>query len=388
MSSTLLSPTPAAIKTLARAENGIHIAPLTGGLVAFSANARTGETVGALLVRLQEAADRYGLVPVQANAFCHPKTGASLHTGFPVTYLGRHDTPAGDVRSARLCALPARSFTRLQTDIGGAPCGVTWETGSARYLLLGALVPPDISAPRDVQSAALWETLKTRLETNGFSLRNLVRTWFFNDHILDWYADFNRVRNAFFTANNVFGTLVPASTGIGASNSAGAALTLDALAVAPFPSAATTPTPTPLETRAVASPLQCAAYDYKSAFSRAVEITTPDGRHLLVSGTASIEPGGRTAHPGDLDSQIDLSLRVVAAILESRDMAWTDVARAILYFPDISWMPRFETRRTALGLPPLPAIHAHCDICRDDLLFEIELDAWKAKDGTTETRKA
>jgi hypothetical protein len=41
-------------------------------------------------------------------------------------------------------------------------------------------------------------------------------------------------------------------------------------------------------------------------------------------------------------------------------------------------MPRFEPCRIAMNMPPLPAIFAHSDICRDDLLFEIELDAVKA----------
>ena len=57
-------------------------------------------------------------------------------------------------------------------------------------------------------------------------------------------------------------------------------------------------------------------------------------------------------------------------------MGWEDVARAILYFPRIAWMERWEARRAALGLPEFPATFAHCDICRDDLLFEIELDAF------------
>ncbi|MDR1280345.1 MAG: translation initiation inhibitor [Opitutaceae bacterium] len=367
---------------LALVENGVFVAPLGSTLTCLSANARPGETARQLLDRLGEAASRRRLEPVQATVFCDPAADRHLATDFlfPVTCLGRHDTPAGNVQSARICALAAGTFDRVR-GAGSGICqgaGAVWQTPGARHLLLGALVPPDPAAPPDVQAAALWVILKNLLALNGFTLRDLVRTWFFNDRILDWYADFNRVRTAFFIAHDIFGTLVPASTGIGASNSADAALTLDALAISPL--SPLPPRAPRVETRAVPSPLQCPANDYRSAFNRAVEIDAPDGRHLLVSGTASIEPGGRTAHTGDLDAQIDLSLRVVAAILESRGMAWTDVARAIAYFPDLSWMPRFEARRVALGLPPIPAILAHCDICRDDLLFEIELDAWKPQE--------
>jgi enamine deaminase RidA (YjgF/YER057c/UK114 family) len=361
--------TPAPCPTAPPARD-VFAAPLGGGLVSITAPARDGESAGDLLARLARAALSRGLEVAQATLFCDPRLGADTRArpDFPVTWLGRHDTPEGDVRGARVTALPAGTFTRVRDETGQIR-GAAWRTNAARYLLLGALTPPDPTAPRAAQAAALWRHLQASLGREGFALSDLVRTWFFNDRILDWYADFNRERNAFFTAHNVFGTLVPASTGVGARNAAGAALTADALAVAPIDGR--------LEITAVASPLQCAAYDYKSAFSRAVECREAGGaRHLLVSGTAGIEPGGRTAYAGDLDAQIDLSLQVVAAILESRGMGWADVARAILYFPNIEWMSRWEPRRRALGLPPLPATFAHCDICRDDLLFEIELDAF------------
>jgi enamine deaminase RidA (YjgF/YER057c/UK114 family) len=370
---TLPFPQARAPRPPAPAADEVFAAPLGGGLVSITAPARDGEPAAGLLARLERAALSRGLEVVQANVFCDPRHGAGARAAsrFPISWLGRHDTPEGDVRGGRVAALPAGAFTRVR-DEAGQIHGAAWRTGDARYLLLGALIPPDPAAPPAAQAAALWRHLRTSLGREGFTMENLVRTWFFNDRILDWYGDFNRARNAFFTKHNVFGSLVPASTGVGASNADGAALTADALAVAPAGGGR-------LEISAVASPLQCAAYDYKSAFSRAVECREAGGaRHLLVSGTASIEPGGRTAHAGDLDAQIDLSLRVVAAILESRGMGWADVARAILYFPRIAWMGRWEARRAALGLPPLPATFAHCDICRDDLLFEIELDAFSA----------
>jgi len=422
----------------------IHFALLGGGLMSFCANVAHGETASALLARLAGAARARGAHAIQGTVFCDPTdaeakkisgggsgsggAGGDLGAGadggggdvvdFPVACLGRHDTPRGHVLGARITALPAGTFERVK-DERGANCGARWETDSARYLLLGALVPRDTGAARDEQAAALWRSLKARIENAGFTIGDLVRTWFYNDHILDWYAEFNRVRNAFFTENNIFGTLVPASTGIGASNAAGAALTVDALAIAPKMAAAAGAAQarvlsagggtqdsgggtqdsgggtqdSGLRTQdaeggmrdgfgvsiaAVTSPLQCPAYDYKSAFSRAVECAEPGAgglRLLTISGTASIAPGGLTAHVGDVDAQIDLTLRVVAAILESRGMSWRDTARAILYFPKIEWMPRWHARRVALGLPELPAVFAHTDICRDDLLFEIELDA-------------
>jgi len=350
---------------------GVAASPLAGGLVSLSAGALPGETLDTLLARLRREALRRSLDIVQGNIFADPRSAAGLADSleFPVSVLARHDTPAGDLRGARLAALPHGAGEKI-TGAGGRPAGVRWTTDAGRFILLGALAPGNTGDAPDAQSAALWRDLKTLLGANGFALTDLVRTWFFNNRILEWYDAFNRVRTDFFNANNIFGTLVPASTGVGCSNATGAALTLDALAVIPNPSGS-------MRAQAVPSPLQCPANDYKSAFSRAVELDAPEGRHLFVSGTASIAPGGETAHLGDLDAQIKLSLQVVAAILESRSMSWNDVARAVLYFPQIEWMSRFVACRDALALPEIPAVFAHADICRDDLLFEIELDAFK-----------
>ncbi|MDR2862257.1 MAG: hypothetical protein LBV54_00045 [Puniceicoccales bacterium] len=346
---------------------GVFEAPLGGGLVSFSANALPGEKPAALLERLLSECVRRKLVAVQGNVFSDPALAEAVSVDFPISWTGRHDTPEGDLRSARVLALPEGSFERVEDSLG-IRNGVLWETSDNRYLLLGALIPENPDASAFAQVDLIWRRLKATLEKSKFALTDLVRTWFFNDHILDWYDDFNAARTAFFNENNVFGSLVPASTGVGTSNALGALFTLDVLAVAPRTEK--------VSAIMVPSPLQCPANDYKSAFSRAVEVAGDEGRHLLVSGTAGIEPEGQTAHLGDLDRQIDLALRVVAAILESRGMDWRNVSRAILYFPDVSWMPHYEARRVALGLPDIPAIYAHCDVCRGDLLFEIELDAF------------
>lgn len=74
----------------------------------------------------------------------------------------------------------------------------------------------------------------------------------------------------------------------------------------------------------VPSHLQCPTCDYSSSFSRAVEISNPDYRRLFVSGTASIDPSGKTAHVGDVDAQISLTLEIVEAILKfcGKSVCW------------------------------------------------------------------
>jgi len=216
------------------------------------------------------------------------------------------------------------------------------------------------------QTAAGLGELKSVLAEAGMDLADVVRTWFYNRTILSWYGDFNRVRN------DVYGTCeftlgaTPASTAVSGENAMGAALQLAAWAVKPLAK--------DFELSSVSSPLQCPAPAYGSAFSRAVEMQAGETRRMLVSGTASIEPGGLTVYQGDAEAQIRHTLLVVDTLLKSRGYAWEDCDRAIAYFKradDVSLLPACLR---AYGVSHLPVLAVNCDICRDDLLFELELD--------------
>jgi len=74
-------------------------------------------------------------------------------------------------------------------------------------------------------------------------------------------------------------------------------------------------------------------------------------------------------------AQIQLTLDVVQAILESRGMDWDSVSRSIAYFKHAEDPGVLAACMKERGMPRLPGILAHTDICRDDLLFELELDA-------------
>jgi enamine deaminase RidA (YjgF/YER057c/UK114 family) len=182
-----------------------------------------------------------------------------------------------------------------------------------------------------------------------------------------WYGGFNHVRTAFLKEHGVFDGLVPASTGIGGRNISGAALTAALFAVKAGRGAATA--------MAIPSPLQCPALDYGSSFSRAVELETGGLRRLFVSGAASIGIDGRSVHIGRVDAQVALTMDVVRAILDSRKMDWGKVTRAIAYFKHNKDAPAFDRYCTLQGIRDMPVLLANNDICRDDLLFEIEVDA-------------
>ncbi len=250
----------------------------------------------------------------------------------------------------------------------GRNVGAWYEDAYAEYALLMGVGPSDSSADRVAQTASTFANIEGALKTVGFTFHDVVRTWFYLDELLAWYDDFNRARDAFFESRGVFDGFVPASTGIGCANAFGTAILSGIIAMRPKAGGGAS--------RAILeSPLQCSALDYRSSFSRAAEIVTPEGRLVFISGTASIEPGGATAYVGDIERQIALTMEVVGAILATREMTFKQTTRAIAYIKCPEYRPYWQAWLAANHLPADFAQEVICDVCRDDLLFELELDA-------------
>lgn len=252
--------------------------------------------------------------------------------------------------------------------LGGRIVGTTYEDAHARYCQLNE-IHPDARLPREQQTRQVLDRMEAALRHVGMNFSHVIRTWFFNEKILDWYDQFNQVRDQFFIEHGTYDGLVPASTGVGATNSFGSAIVGSLTAVLPKNGSATI--------QAVPSPLQGAALEYGSSFSRAVELSTPDHHRLLISGTASIAPSGESLHIGDARAQVERTMEVVEAILKSRNMDWGDVTRGAAYFKHIEDLPAYDHYCREHQLTELPVAVVQNDVCRDDLLFEIEVDAFR-----------
>ena len=285
---------------------------------------------------------------------------------WPITLLEGQGRCGANFLTTQTIAISGISPTPLMLD--GRNVGCVFEDADVQYCLLGNLSAKDTSWGNADQARYVLDNIESALQLAGLEFSDVVRTWFYLNDILGWYSQFNKVRTDFFTAHRTFDGLVPASTGIGSANALGSAIVANVLAMRPKNDK--------VRVREVASPLQCAAPAYGSSFSRAVEVVLPDHRQLYISGTASIEPSGKTAYQGDLENQVALSMRVVEAILKSRGMEWVDVTSGIAYFRNIEHKCLFDKYCKENDLPRLPVVAvAPYEICRDDLLFEIELDA-------------
>jgi len=62
--------------------------------------------------------------------------------------------------------------------------------------------------------------------------------------------------------------------------------------------------------------------------------------------------------------------------LQSRGLSLSDLTRATAYFKHREDVHALTNWCASRDLPRLPIVLANCDICRGDLLFELEADAW------------
>jgi enamine deaminase RidA (YjgF/YER057c/UK114 family) len=127
------------------------------------------------------------------------------------------------------------------------------------------------------------------------------------------------------------------------------------------------------------------AYTRPSSFSRGIRFDPAGTSLLLVSGTASVDEAGLTAHVGDFRAQLWRTYRNITELLRAEGATWHDVVRTTCYLRDIERDYRdFNEVRTEffrwLGLDPLPASTGiQARLCREVLLVEIEAMAVVAR---------
>lgn len=122
------------------------------------------------------------------------------------------------------------------------------------------------------------------------------------------------------------------------------------------------------------------AFDYGSAFSRAMQYTFNGMTILEVSGTASIDDSGQTVHVDDFSAQLRRTYSNLTAILEAAGAEWKDVIKTRCYIKDMKYYDEFNSGRTAffkeVGISEFPSsVGIQVELCRPELLVEIELTA-------------
>jgi enamine deaminase RidA (YjgF/YER057c/UK114 family) len=255
------------------------------------------------------------------------------------------------------------------------PCGLEVVGSEAVFLALsdiGKLLPKKSSRQPAEETRDAILLAEELLAARQWSFRDVRRTWFYLHDILDWYDDFNTARNREFDrmglSRNGSDSMLPASTGIFADNPRGGWCVLDLLAIR-------LPNGSPLDVRKLSNPRQNEAPEYGSSFSRGLELNTRSCRYLLVSGTASIDDNGSSVHVNDFERQTERTLDTVATLLGVGGAGFDDVRQATAFVKrqdDVSELRDILARR---GMDRLPVVCMVGDVCRDELLFELDATA-------------
>lgn len=270
----------------------------------------------------------------------------------PVGFVDGASPGGGDFAGVQIAGVQAPAGGAVRT----VPGGRLWQGPTFRMLhLCGIAGPP--GEPVTVQAERMFAAAAAAAHANGFEYRQTVRTWIYLARLLDWYGEFNRVRNLAYRAHDF---AFPASTGI-QGRCGGAECTMDVLLVDGAPCR-------PIERTMRQGPARA----YGSAFARGVQIGFHGGTTVHVSGTASLDGNGRSLHADDPVAQSAEMLLGVGAVLAEAGLGLADVQQATLFCKHAAAAAAFRQVHTLLGLPAFPTVVVGADVCRPELLIEME----------------
>lgn len=311
--------------------------------------------------------------------------GTLLPTTGPLTYIQGHPLWGQGLAGIQIQAFkPTQPEDRVwDLEFEGRQCGRGWQRGGSAWLQLQQVGGSMASAPAPRQATAMIERAQGMLKAAGASYGDVQRTWIYLSNILDWYNEFNLARN------HAYGELglmpqsgdtrpvafaLPASTGIQGDNPLAAACVMDVLAQAGAPAAR-------MPVRRMTNLRQKDAFRYGAAFSRGVAIHEKDYTQIQISGTAAIDESGVSLFPNDMRGQVERTLDNIQALLAQEDATLHDIVSATVFLKRASDEIVVRQILAERGLMDFPGICVRADVCRDDLLFEVDGVAALSRNG-------
>ena len=161
--------------------------------------------------------------------------------------------------------------------------------------------------------------------------------------------------------------MLPSSTGIQGDMPTGASGAMDLLAV--VGSARSRPV-----IRQLSSSGQPEAFTYGSAFSRGTLIEEPEVTLVQLSGTAALNEHGQTLYPNNIRAQIDCTFEKIEMLLGQVGATLADVAAASVFIKHPEHAQVYWEQAATRGLKNIPAVVMVADVCRAELLFEMDAE--------------
>ena len=342
-------------------------------------------TVLAQTVFLKDAGDR---------AACQDIFAAHFGPDLPVTTYVMQPPCNGAALGIETWAVarePARIVRQLPHIVSVSYNDVTWTH-------CGGIVPETPARGVYERSLSAFTKMRSLVDKSSAGFDHTMRTWLYLGDIVgpegetQRYKELNRARTDFYLdvpfgrAHRMKGLkhgMYPASTGIGMGTSdlAMSGLVMDTTRKDVFL--------LPLE-----NPQQTPAYEYHARhspqspkFCRAMALSCGNYATIMISGTASIT-NAETRHDGDVVAQTHETLDNIAALISEQNLAGhglpglgttlEGLAVVRVYVKNAADYP--AVREAVLArLGEMPTIYAIGDVCRPDLLVEIEGIAFSRK---------
>ncbi len=267
--------------------------------------------------------------------------------------------------------VPTAEDTLLFRQYEGIPY-VILENPSARFLFAGGFQEDVTGHTVEQQSVAVFRLVDGLLKKEGFPANTIIRQWNYIEQITRFdgedqhYQSFNNARSEFYATVN-WTNGYPAATGIGA-NLGGILIDLDAV-VFTSPDACATPIDNKLQVAAHAYSNQVLEVARKKKttpkFERAKSMTFAGRRLVYISGTAAIR-GEESLKGVGLERQLHITMENITQLTGDARLV---IARVYLkYKEDYAEAARLMD---GYGLN-IPVSYMWADVCRDELLIEIE----------------
>ena len=300
-------------------------------------------------------------------------TAAGMSPEVPLTYIEGAPVEGNGLAGVHLTLIRDAEGVQIEPISEGEETrGFCVTSGEVRRAYLACVhgVDPDSPAatPED-QAWRMFERADELLQSVGLSYQKVVCTRIYVKRLLAWYDRFNGVRTPFYEKLGLMGgegpSRVPASTGIQGKMSDGCECFMDVMA-----GTAGEDEESPFVR--LYNPLQNEATDYGSSFARGVSVDAPGVRYVLISGTAAIDVNGKSVHLNDPVGQTRRTMDNFEAILGEGGATPAELYHAVWYCKDPSYGEIVRREMRSRGWPELPCPVVHADVCRHDLLVEVD----------------
>jgi enamine deaminase RidA (YjgF/YER057c/UK114 family) len=304
----------------------------------------------------------------------------AVETKTPVTFVEGESFFNNKFAGVQIRALKHSPENCVRTIMDqGTPKGRAWNVDGSTFFIIqsvdGGNPQSTNRSDRKSQSEAMFHQAERLLRAEGSSYQDVVRTWIYLSDILDWYGDFNTIRNHCYSEYGFLGNsntskqaeqmYLPASTGIEGKNPLHLPAIMDVFAVHRQPGDA-------IQIRPLYGVKQRSPFRYGSAFSRAIIIEESKSKLILVSGTASIDEQGKSIFLGDPAAQVRHSLNVVSSLIASEGATLQDLCEATVFIKRKEDFPIYQGIIEQMGIAAMPSVNVVADVCRDELLFELD----------------